>query len=418
MNHRNPDDLALLSRIRFKVRKYATGISVDVYDGADRIGVGKFFFGPFTDLAPHKKLVVSPALIEVQKPWRRKGVASAIYRKLESLGYTIHPSSSQTPDGISLWRGGRWGKRDEVVNSGILSRWKTEYERPNPYKSQLVWWVEPDGKVHSNEDTASHAIMAGELLGMKDLWAAYGKAINDLGWVRGMTDIGGGRGYFNWAVTKLPTERQRTAIARLVRGSSHTEWDRVVGRWTYDGDDRVERGSGFPWSAARKNPGDEAELVRLAFEEYGVTRNFAECGYIMTDGRMLDFSEKRNGGNPGTRSLDHRNVYGIVKKAGFEVENRGYGSESNSVKAFLEACGAVRVMFMEGGGSYRGKPVGNIFYLHVARRPTAAQLLTISSAIRKYNPELVQVAFGESVDMVEIEPVTAGRVRQVLESIS
>jgi hypothetical protein len=137
----------------------------------------------------------------------------------------------------------------------------------------------------------------------------------------------------------------------------------------------------------------------------------------MTDGRMLDFSEKRNGGNPGTRSLDHRNVYGIVKKAGFEVENRGYGSESNSVKAFLEACGAVRVMFMEGGGSYRGKPVGNIFYLHVARRPTDSQLATIASAVRKYDPDLVQVAFGESVDMVEIEPVTAGRVRQVLEAI-
>lgn len=132
MKRRNPDDFTLLHRIRFKVRQYKVGFSIEVYDGPQQIARGKFFKGPWTAGPWEKEKVVEAVIIEVEKPWQRKGVASAIYRKVEELGYTIHPSSSQTHYGVKLWRGGRWGKRDEIVNSGILSRWKTEYARANP----------------------------------------------------------------------------------------------------------------------------------------------------------------------------------------------------------------------------------------------------------------------------------------------
>ena len=205
---RNPDDLTLLHRIRFKVRQYAGGVAVDVYDGSDRIGMGKFFFGPITDLAPHKKLIVSPALIEVQKPWRRKGVASAIYRKVESLGYTIHPSSSQTPDGVRLWRGGRWSKRDEVVNSGIMSRWKTEYARTNPggYEN---FWIEQNGKVHRSEDEY-HVEMASRLTDSDEEWAM--KAAFD---VSRRSTHGGPAGFHHQALEVMQVHRVEPIPRRL-----------------------------------------------------------------------------------------------------------------------------------------------------------------------------------------------------------
>ena len=382
MNRRNPDDLTLLHRMRMKVRQYKIGFAIDVYDGSERIAMAKFFQGLWTAMPWDK--VVETVLIEVQRPYQRKGVASAIYRKVEELGYTLHPSSKQTPDGEAMWRGGRWGKREEIINSGIMQSWKRKFARPNPERcNKPAIWMFPNSYKLCKE------------------------CLRDYPWIADGLE------------PEMIDAREGHGCDRPIDGL---------------GARRHPRGGRRPRSEMwRENPGNEAELVRLAFAEYGVTRDFRECGYIMTDGRMLDFSEKRDGGNPGTRSLDHRAVGGVLKKAGFVgvpaqkgskktltdlLGDMSYGSNSDAVRGFLEACGAVRVMFMEGGGSYRGKPVGNIFYLHVARRPTAAQLLTIAGAIRKHSPELVQVAFGESVDMVEIEPVTAGRVRQVLESLS
>lgn len=45
-----------------------------------------------------------------------------------------------------------------------------------------------------------------------------------------------------------------------------------------------------------------------AIKEFGLTSNPREAGYILPDGRMLDFSGKNHGGDPNTRAYDHREI--------------------------------------------------------------------------------------------------------------
>lgn len=46
----------------------------------------------------------------------------------------------------------------------------------------------------------------------------------------------------------------------------------------------------------------------LAVRQFGVTTDPLEAGYVLRDGRMLDFSGKREGGSPRTRAFDHREI--------------------------------------------------------------------------------------------------------------
>lgn len=399
---RNPDDLTLLHRIRFKVRQYAGGVAVDVYDGSDRIGMGKFFFGPITDLAPHKKLIVSPALIEVQKPWRRKGVASAIYRKVESLGYTIHPSSSQTPDGVRLWRGGRWSKRDEVVNSGIMSRWKTEYARTNPggYEN---FWIEQNGKVHRSEDEY-HVEMASRLTDSDEEWAM--KAAFDDGMVRAAMDSSGGHFFFEWSRGDLPTEAQRASIIRLSRSCKSIEWSRYLGGFHHDENANFTKsGSGYPWSAARENPGDATRdrLIEEAIARFGITTRASDAGYVLADGRALDFSS-----SPGLgKELDHREVVKVLQKFGVKFVDANDG-----MLKFMRQTGAARFSY------FGSREEGSTATIQLESIPTAKQITRLSSlcAMAKATEIFFMESKGNNRAMV-VEPSTGGRVRMVLESI-
>jgi len=50
------------------------------------------------------------------------------------------------------------------------------------------------------------------------------------------------------------------------------------------------------------------EDITKAKELYGTTTNIKEAGYLLTDGTLLDFSEKNDGGTPNTRTLDHGDI--------------------------------------------------------------------------------------------------------------
>src|SRR3990167_10713980 len=56
------------------------------------------------------------------------------------------------------------------------------------------------------------------------------------------------------------------------------------------------------------------EPIESAKEIFGITTNPKEAGYILPDGKMLDFSGKREGGTPGTRVVDHREISNIFAK--------------------------------------------------------------------------------------------------------
>ena len=48
--------------------------------------------------------------------------------------------------------------------------------------------------------------------------------------------------------------------------------------------------------------------IDIAIKHFGTTNDLREAGYILTNGKFLDLSEKNNGGEAGTRSADHRDI--------------------------------------------------------------------------------------------------------------
>lgn len=75
---------------------------------------------------------------------------------------------------------------------------------------------------------------------------------------------------------------------------------------------------------------------KKAQTEYGTTTNFAEAGYILPDGKMLDF--KGEGGAPGQRGMDHREIENVFAPGELAVDNR-----TAYMNRFI-ADGNVRVM--------------------------------------------------------------------------
>ena len=88
----------------------------------------------------------------------------------------------------------------------------------------------------------------------------------------------------------------------------------------------------FAYDTKAKAAGGKPEYRRkLAVEQFGTTDRFERAGYILPDGRMLDFAQ-----NDGARDTDHREILGVFGPA--EVPN---GTEA--LNKFL-ADGNVRVM--------------------------------------------------------------------------
>jgi hypothetical protein len=70
---------------------------------------------------------------------------------------------------------------------------------------------------------------------------------------------------------------------------------------------------------------DSFELFETAKKIFGTTENSKEAGYILPDGTMLDFSGKSEGGTPGVRAFDHR-----------QINEVGYELPKNIVKKLQE----------------------------------------------------------------------------------
>jgi hypothetical protein len=156
---------------------------------------------------------------------------------------------------------------------------------------------------------------------------------------------------------------------------------------------------------ARKKKGSPDRLHLLAEKEFGLTDDPAEAGFILSDGSMLDFSEKNDGGTPGTRSLDHRAICRVITDAGYTMPE-GFGDRSLGMFLFMEETGAIRMMVME-----------TVIFFQCGKTPTGAQVRRAAGIVGQYRPEMVELARTGSLDMVQIEPATPGRVRMVLEAV-
>lgn len=59
--------------------------------------------------------------------------------------------------------------------------------------------------------------------------------------------------------------------------------------------------------------------IEKAVKYFGITNNPREGGYIIPDGRMLDFSGKKEGGSPNRRDMDHRDIQQVLDSSGTDA---------------------------------------------------------------------------------------------------
>lgn len=112
------------------------------------------------------------------------------------------------------------------------------------------------------------------------------------------------------------------------------------------------------------------KLFEDAKAHYGVTKNFNAAGYMLPDGSLLDFSEANDGGDPNSRSLDHRDIEGIIMDNGVEYDSRWM-----YIADFMNE-GAIRLLPESAG-------------INMIKAPTEEQRKKIFDFIYKYNGEVI-----------------------------
>lgn len=111
-----------------------------------------------------------------------------------------------------------------------------------------------------------------------------------------------------------------------------------------------------------------AEGVKTAEEYFGTTYNVREAGYILLDGKMLDFSGRKDGAPGGYRTVDHRDI--------LDAFDGNYGeSGSDAMVQFMQA-GNIRVMPESGG-------------INLSVKPNAAQTTALERYISRFNGEVI-----------------------------
>ena len=113
---------------------------------------------------------------------------------------------------------------------------------------------------------------------------------------------------------------------------------------------------------------NNAEDVKTAEEYFGTTYNVREAGYILLDGKMLDFSGRKDGAPGGYRTVDHRDIW--------DAFDGNYGeSGSDAMVQFMQA-GNIRVMPESGG-------------INLSVKPNAAQITALERYISRFNGEVI-----------------------------
>ncbi len=110
-------------------------------------------------------------------------------------------------------------------------------------------------------------------------------------------------------------------------------------------------------------------MEQKAIEYFGTTTDYREAGYILANGTMLDFSGKSEGGTPGQRSYDHRELGFIDDLGGGGDAYTGSGWEK--VAAFM-ALGHMRFSFHS----------GDVINIGIVVDPTYPQRRRVTEIIR------------------------------------
>ncbi len=114
---------------------------------------------------------------------------------------------------------------------------------------------------------------------------------------------------------------------------------------------------------------EKKEHRKLALEYFGRTFSWNETGYLLTDGKKLDFSGRHEGGPGGYRTVDHRDVRDALG------EDYGGDDYSGSMVQFM-AEGNIRISPESGG-------------INLSTMPTKAQMEALDDFISKERGEVV-----------------------------
>lgn len=132
------------------------------------------------------------------------------------------------------------------------------------------------------------------------------------------------------------------------------------------------------------NPDRAGENVKKAEAYFGTTYRISEAGYLLTDGKMLDFSGRHEGGPGGHRTVDHRDIKDAL---GDDYGGDGY---SDGLIQFMRE-GNVRLMPENGG-------------INMIVKPNPKQMQTLDRYISHFRGEVI-IDFddekGDTVNSVE-----------------
>lgn len=126
---------------------------------------------------------------------------------------------------------------------------------------------------------------------------------------------------------------------------------------------------------------DTATIEKVK-KHFGTTDDFREAGYFTPDGSMIDLSGKREGGTPGMRSQDHREINAVDFK--YKGGYTGTGSISDGMIYFMN-IGNIRV---QSNG------------INLIKKPTAKQMKLIKEHVESVGGEYYVDFSGEKGNVV------------------
>jgi len=159
----------------------------------------------------------------------------------------------------------------------------------------------------------------------------------------------------------------------------------------------VEKELPKPKPPAKKAKAEEHPWIKTVKEEFGITFNIREAGFLLPDGELLDFSGRKWGMGKvgGQRLLDHTEIGNVIGKGGRE-----------GVYDFMKETGAARM------AAY-----GDELDINIVRPLTEKQIRTILRHGRGRNvfvevtdPTTKKILYSKS-----LEPALPGELRRTLE---
>ncbi len=138
---------------------------------------------------------------------------------------------------------------------------------------------------------------------------------------------------------------------------------------------------------------DSDNLNQKAKEMFGVTNDWRETRWLLSDGTRLDFSEKKNGGEPGRRDKDHREIGNI------------YDGKMDERWKYLADFGSRGNIRLDAGNGYGT--------MELMRKPTKEQREKLNFFIRKSEGCLDIDFMNDNYDVdhsVSYEDATSSRI--------